>query len=128
MRIRPDHDLGGVEWLANKLGRRLHAASGGWCGRHIARVCPKNAAEGCYFCDDFQTEPGLLHIHEDTLARTLELKATAEQAGRSRQVEKNEAMATAIRHLIERVHRDEAATHAAAQETHSSKEPTVDAS
>lgn len=106
--ISPTADLGGVEWLAAKIGRRLHAVAGGWCGRHIARACPKNAADGCYFCDDFQTEPGLLHIHQDTLTRTLELKRTAEAAGRPRVAERNERMAAAIRHLIDRVHQDEA--------------------
>lgn len=106
--ISPTADLGGVEWLAAKIGRRLHAVAGGWCGRHIARACPKNAADGCYFCDDFQTEPDLLHIHQDTLVRTLELKQTAEAAARPRVAELNERTAAAIRHLIDRIHQDEA--------------------
>src|SRR5258707_13681274 len=55
VRLQPDSDLSGVEWLAEKIGRRLHAVGGGWCGRHIARPCPKTAADGCYACEDFQS-------------------------------------------------------------------------
>jgi hypothetical protein len=55
-----------------------------------------------------QTEPGLLHIHQNTLDRTLELRATAQAAGRPRVAERNERMAAAIQHLIDRVHQDEA--------------------
>ncbi|MCW2916542.1 MAG: transposase [Actinomycetia bacterium] len=33
VRLQPDSDLSGVEWLAEKIGRRLHAVTGGWCGR-----------------------------------------------------------------------------------------------
>ncbi|MEV6598802.1 site-specific integrase [Actinoplanes sp. NPDC051346] len=117
VRISATADLSGVEWLADKIGRRLHAVAGGWCGRHIARACPKNAADGCYFCEDFQTEPGLLHIHQDTLARTLELQQTAAAAGRVRVAERNERMATAIRHLLDRVHQDEAEAHSSAKES-----------
>jgi integrase len=108
VRISATADLRGVEWLATKIGRRLHAVAGGWCGRHIARACPKNAADGCYSCVDFQTEPGLLHVHQDTLARTLELQQTAEAAGRVRVAERNKRVAMAIQHLIDRVHQDEA--------------------
>lgn len=37
VRIRPDSDLGGVEWRAEKIGRRLHAVAAGRCGRHMWR-------------------------------------------------------------------------------------------
>ncbi|WP_162257864.1 MULTISPECIES: DUF6262 family protein [unclassified Kitasatospora] len=66
VKVRRDADLSGVEWLAEKIGRRLHAVAGGWCGRHIARPCPKTAADGCYFCEDFQTDRQFLPIHLDT--------------------------------------------------------------
>ena len=125
VRVRPDTDLSGVEWLAEKIGRRLHAVAGGWCGRHIARACPKNAAEGCYFCDDFQTGPDQLHIHEDTLNRTLELQAEAEQSGRTRVAQKNSQMAEAIRHLIDRVHQEEIITSITTNQTEG---PHADAS
>ncbi|MER5361571.1 hypothetical protein [Streptomyces sp. NPDC002785] len=80
VKIHRDSDLSGVEWLAEKIGRRLHAVAGGWCGRHISRPCPKTAADGCYFCDDFQTDRQFLHVHRDTLARTRELQADAAAA------------------------------------------------
>lgn len=46
VRLQPDGDLSGVEWLAEKIGRRLHAVAAGWCGRHIARAssCLKRQA------------------------------------------------------------------------------------
>ncbi|MEU3502805.1 hypothetical protein ABZ726_19285 [Streptomyces hundungensis] len=71
--IHRDCDLSGVEWLAKKIGRRLHAFAGGWRGRHISRPCPKTAADGCYFREDFQSDRQFLPIHHDTLARTREL-------------------------------------------------------
>ncbi|MCM3883105.1 site-specific integrase [Frankia sp. R82] len=107
VRIRPDADLGGVEWLAEQIGRRLHAVAGGWCGRHLARACPKNAADGCYTCPDFQATPDLLPIHEDTLARTRQLQADAERTGRTRVAEKNARLADAVSHLITRIRTEE---------------------
>jgi hypothetical protein len=57
----------------------------------------------CYLCEDFQTDPSQLHVHEGTLRRTLEVKALAEQSGHPRAAAKNERIAEAIRHLIDRV-------------------------
>ncbi|MFE7509997.1 hypothetical protein ACFU8I_02020 [Streptomyces sp. NPDC057540] len=96
-------DLSGVEWLAEKIGRRLHAVAGGWCGRHVARPCPKTAAAGCYLCEDFHTDRQFLPIHLDTLACTRELQARAAAAARSRAVGINERLATAIEHVITRI-------------------------
>ncbi|WP_199565800.1 tyrosine-type recombinase/integrase [Spongiactinospora rosea] len=103
VRIRPDTDLSAVEWLAEKIGRRLHAVSGGWCGRHISRPCPKTAADGCYTCEDFQTDQQFLPIHEDTLTRTRDMQAAAQAAGRSRAAEVNAQLATKVEHLIEKI-------------------------
>ena len=103
VRLQPDGDLSGVEWLAEKIGRRLHAVAAGWCGRHIARPCPKTAADGCYVCGDFQSAPQFLPIHLDTLARTRELQAAAEVAGRARAAEVNARLATGVEHLIARI-------------------------
>ncbi|MFF8725755.1 hypothetical protein ACF073_04605 [Streptomyces sp. NPDC015171] len=102
VKIHRDSDLSGVEWLAEKIGRRLHAVGGGWCGRHISRPCPKTAADG-YFCDDFQSDRQFLPIHRDTLARTVLLQADAADAGRSRAVDVNARLATAVEHLIARL-------------------------
>ena len=110
MRIRPDGDLAGVQWMAEKLGHRLHAVSGGWCGRHISRPCPKTAAEGCYTCPDFQTDSTFLPIHTDTLQRTRDLQAEAEAAGRRRVAEINKHFAGVVAHLIEQVSADERQT------------------
>ncbi|MCX4552901.1 hypothetical protein [Streptomyces sp. NBC_01500] len=112
-----DADLSGVEWLAEKIGRRLHAVAGGWCGRHIARPCPKTAADGCYFCEDFQTDRQFLPIHLDTLARTRELQAGAEAAERPRAVAVNERLATAVEHVIARI----------TDQDHDGLAPTLDA-
>ena len=57
----------------------------------------------CYLCEDFQTDPSQLHVHEGTLRRILEFKALAEQSGDPRAAAKNERIAEAIRHLIDRV-------------------------
>lgn len=103
VRLQPDGDLSGVEWLAEKIGRRLHAVAAGWCGRHIARPCPKTAADGCYVCGDFQSAPQFLPIHLDTLARTRELQTAAEAAGRTRAAEVNARLATGVEHLIARI-------------------------
>ncbi|WP_327174224.1 hypothetical protein OG599_02295 [Streptomyces sp. NBC_01335] len=103
VKVRPDADLSGVEWLAEKIGRRLHAVAGGWCGRHISRPCPKTAADGCYFCQDFQSDRQFLPVHRDTLARTRELQADATAAGRSRAAEVNERLAAAVEHVITRI-------------------------
>jgi len=103
VKVRRDADLSGVEWLAEKIGRRLHAVAGGWCGRHISRPCPKTAADGCYFCQDFQSDRQFLPIHRDTLARTRELQADATAAGRSRAAEVNERLATAVEHVVTRI-------------------------
>ncbi|MER6254657.1 tyrosine-type recombinase/integrase [Streptomyces sp. NPDC001584] len=100
VKVRRDADLSGVEWLAEKIGRRLHAVAGGWCGRHIARPCPKTAADGCYFCEDFQTDRQFLPIHRDTLARTRELQIRATAAERPRAAGVNERLATAVEHVI----------------------------
>ena len=110
VRIRPDGDLAGVQWMAEKLGHRLHAVSGGWCGRHISRPCPKTAAEGCYTCPDFQTDSTFLPIHTDTLQRTRDLQAEAEAAGRRRVAEINKHFAGVVAHLIEQVSADERQT------------------
>lgn len=103
VKIHRDSDLSGVEWLAEKIGRRLHAVAGGWCGRHISRPCPKTAADGCYFCDDFQSDLQFLPIHHDTLARTRELQSDAAAAGRSRAADVNARLATAVEHVIARI-------------------------
>ncbi|MCX4790324.1 tyrosine-type recombinase/integrase [Streptomyces sp. NBC_01221] len=103
VKIHRDCDLSGVEWLAEKIGRRLHAVAGGWCGRHISRPCPKTAADGCYFCNDFQSDRQFLPIHHDTLARTRELQASAAIAGRSRAADINAQLAAAVEHLIARL-------------------------
>ncbi|WP_437087070.1 hypothetical protein [Streptomyces sp. enrichment culture] len=103
VRIHRDSDLSGVEWLAEKIGRRLHAVAGGWCGRHISRPCPKTAADGCYFCDDFQSDQQFLPIHHDTLDRTRELQTDADAVGRSRAADVNARLATAVEHLITRI-------------------------
>ncbi|GAA3380809.1 tyrosine-type recombinase/integrase [Streptomyces sannanensis] len=103
VKVRADADLSGVEWLAEKIGRRLHAVAGGWCGRHISRPCPKTAADGCYFCQDFQSDRQFLPVHRDTLARTRELQADATAAGRSRTAEVNERLAAAVEHAITRI-------------------------
>jgi integrase len=103
VRVRRDSDLSSVEWLAEKIGRRLHSVAGGWCGRHIARPCPKTAADGCYACEDFQTDQQFLPIHQNTLLRARELQSTAEAAGRTRAAETNARIATAIEHLIARI-------------------------
>lgn len=103
VRLQPDSDLSGVEWLAEKVGRRLHAVGGGWCGRHIARPCPKTAADGCYVCEDFQSAPRFLPIHQDTLVRTRELQAAAEAAGRTRAAGVNARLAAGVEHLIARI-------------------------
>ncbi|MEU9271763.1 hypothetical protein AB0E04_41060 [Streptomyces sp. NPDC048251] len=100
VKVHRDADLAGVEWLAEKIGRRLHAVAGGWCGRHIARPCPKTAADGCYFCEDFQTDRQFLPIHRDTLARTRELQISATAAERPRAAGINERLATAVEHVI----------------------------
>jgi integrase len=107
VRLRRDSDLSGVEWLAEKIGRRLHSLAGGWCGRHIARPCPKTAADGCYTCEDFQTDRQFLPIHQDTLLRARELQSTAEAAGRHRAAETNARIATTIEHLIARIAAEE---------------------
>ncbi|WP_327318547.1 hypothetical protein [Streptomyces sp. NBC_01235] len=75
----------------------------GWCGRHISRPCPKTAADGCYFCQDFQSDRQFLPVHRDTLARTRELQADATAAGRSRAAEVNERPAAAVEHVITRI-------------------------
>ncbi|MBS2531976.1 tyrosine-type recombinase/integrase [Catenulispora sp. NF23] len=103
VRLRPDSDLSGIAWMAEKLGRRLHAVSGGWCGRHISRPCPKTAAEGCFDCTDFQTDATFLPIHTDTLTRTQSLQSQAEHAGRTRVAELNRQFADTVAHLIQRV-------------------------
>jgi len=103
VRLQPDSDLSGVEWLAEKVGRRLHAVGGGWCGRHIARPCPKTAADGCYVCEDFQSAPQFLPVHQDTLTRTRELQAAAEAAGRTRAAGVNARLAAGVEHLIARI-------------------------
>ncbi|MCZ4512520.1 hypothetical protein O3Q52_31020 [Streptomyces sp. ActVer] len=36
--------------------------AGGWCGRDISRPCPKTAADGCYFCQDFQSDRQFLPV------------------------------------------------------------------
>jgi hypothetical protein len=77
--------------------------SAGWCGRHIARPCPKTAADGCYVCGDFQSGPQFLPVHLDTLARTRELQTAAEAAGRTRAAEVNARLATGVEHLIARI-------------------------
>jgi integrase len=103
VRLHRDSDLSGVEWLAEKIGRRLHAVAGGWCGRHIARPCPMTAADGCYLCEDFQSAPQFLPIHQDTLTRTRKLQADAEATGRTRAAEVNARLATGVEHLIARI-------------------------
>jgi hypothetical protein len=103
VRLQRDSDLSGVEWLAEKMGRRLHSVAGGWCGRHIARPCPKTAADGCYACEDFQTGKQFLPIHHDTLFRARELQTSAEAAGRTRAAETNARVATTVEHLIARI-------------------------
>lgn len=103
VRLHRDSDLTGVEWLAEKIGRRLHAVAGGWCGRHIARPCPKTAADGCYVCEDFQSAPQFLPTHQDTLTRTRELQTAAEASGRTRAAEVNARLATGVEHLIARI-------------------------
>jgi integrase len=103
VRLQPDSDLSGVEWLAEKIGRRLHAVGGGWCGRHIARPCPKTAADGCYVCEDFQSAPQFLPVHQDTLSRTRALQAAAEAAGRTRAAGVNARLAAGVEHLIARI-------------------------
>jgi beta-phosphoglucomutase-like phosphatase (HAD superfamily) len=103
VRLQRDSDLSGVEWLAEKIGRRLHSVAGGWCGRHIARPCPKTAADGCYACEDFQTNRQFLPVHQDTPVRARELQSTAEAAGRTRAAEANARIATTIEHLITRI-------------------------
>ncbi|WP_206061194.1 hypothetical protein [Nonomuraea basaltis] len=110
----------------------LHAVAGGWCGRHIARPCPKTAADGCYVCEDFQSAPQFLPIHHDTLARTRELQATAEAAGRARTAELNARIAVGVEHLIARLsadENDELRPKAAPDTAHlDHKEPTEDIS
>jgi integrase len=91
VRLHRDSDLSGVEWLAEKIGR------------HIARPCPKTAADGCYVCEDFQSGPQFLPIHQDTLSRTRGLQADAEAAGRTRAAEVNARLATGVEHLIARI-------------------------
>ncbi len=103
VKVHCDSDLAGVEWLAEKIGRRLHAVAGGWCGRHISRPCPKTAADGCYFCNDFQSDRQFLPIHQNTLDRTRELQADAAAAGRSHAADVNARLATAVEHLITRI-------------------------
>ncbi|MGW3624089.1 tyrosine-type recombinase/integrase [Streptomyces sp. NPDC000880] len=103
VKIHRDSDLSGVEWLAEKIGRRLHAVAGGWCGRHISRPCPKTAADGCYFCEDFQSDRQFLSIHRDTLARTRELQADAAAADRARAADVNSRLAAAVEHVIARI-------------------------
>ena len=93
--------------MAEKLGRRLHAVSGGWCGRHTSRPCPKSAAEGCFGCTDFQADATFLPIHTDTLARTQSLQSQAEQAGRTRVAELNRQFAGTVAHLMQRVSDEE---------------------
>src|SRR5260370_19412427 len=48
VRLQPDSDLSGVEWLAQKIGRRVHAVAPVWLRPHIAPPCPKTAPDGCY--------------------------------------------------------------------------------
>jgi len=43
--------------------------------RHIARPCPKTAAERCYFLLNFQSAPQFLPIHLDTLNRPQQKKS-----------------------------------------------------
>lgn len=102
VKVRPDADLSGVEWLAEKIGRRLHAVAGGRCGRHITRPCPKTAADCCCCCccEDFQTDRQFLPIHRDTLARTRGLQIRATAAERPRAAGVNERLATAVEHVI----------------------------
>ncbi|SDW92488.1 Site-specific recombinase XerD [Saccharopolyspora shandongensis] len=132
VRVRRDSDLSAVEWLAEKIGRRLHAVAGGWCGRHIARPCPKTAADGCYVCEDFQTDQKFLPIHEDTLLRARELQATTEAAGRTRAAETNARLADSVEHLIIRITDEEsdlrARTPDADKPDHTRTEGAADAS
>jgi hypothetical protein len=128
VRLQPDSDLSGVEWLAEKIGRRLHAVAGGWCGRHIARPCPKTAANGCYVCEDFQSAPQFLPIHHDTLTRTRELQAAAQAAGRTRTAEVNARLASGVEHLIARItdtDRDELQPPPADSDTTGTDLPTI---
>ncbi|MEU5547876.1 tyrosine-type recombinase/integrase [Streptomyces sioyaensis] len=107
VRIRPDSNLEGIQWMAEQWGRRLHAVAGGWCGRHISRPCPKTAAEGCYECPDFQTDATFLPVHADTLRRTRMLQDQAAEAGRDRVAALNEKFAGTVTHLIERISDEE---------------------
>jgi hypothetical protein len=126
VRLRRDTDLSSVEWLAEKIGRRLHAVSGGWCGRHISRPCPKTAADGCYTCEDFQTDQQFLPIHQDTLARTRELQADAQAAGRPRAAQANARLATAVEHLIGRITEQENLTLTSSEVIHTDDEAPED--
>ncbi|MDX2394944.1 hypothetical protein NJL88_33735 [Streptomyces sp. DK15] len=78
---------------------------------------PRTAADGCYFCEDFQTDRQFLPIHLDTLARTRELQAGAEAAERPRAVAVNERLATAVEHVIARI----------TDQEHDELAPTLDA-
>ena len=98
--------------------RMTRLASSGWPRRSAAACtrsaaagaawtspwpCPKTAADGCYVCEDFQSAPRFLPIHQDTLVRTRELQAAAEAAGRTRAAGVNARLAAGVEHLIARI-------------------------
>ncbi|MFB6959951.1 hypothetical protein ACFCYB_23740 [Streptomyces sp. NPDC056309] len=98
--------------------------------RHISRPCPNTAADGCYFCEDFQSDRQFLPIHRDTLARMRELLADAAAAGRSRAAEVNERLAVAVEHVVTRITDQEHDELSAAPNdgaSHEERERTTDA-
>jgi site-specific recombinase XerD len=92
-----------AEWVKHRISKALQALANGECGRPIQQECPHPNA--CLTCDDFLTDSRYLHAHQDQLARTRKLIATADSAGNVRMVEMNRRVEQNLNVIIDTIER-----------------------
>jgi integrase len=90
-----------AEWLKHRISKALQTLPNGECGRPIQQACPHPNA--CLTCDDFLTDGRHLSAHQDQLARTRKLIATAEADGNFRMAEMNRHVEGNLTHIIETI-------------------------